>query len=99
GTGGDRVSCCDDQGRLSLNGEPMEEDYLLDPVSAQSPASELEFDAEIPPGRMWVMGDNRADSLDSRGLLGAPGGGMISQDRIIGRAADVVWPWPDRRTL
>src|SRR5699024_7826579 len=49
GTGGDRVTCCDDQGRLSLNGEPMEEDYLLAPVGAQNPASELEFDAEIPP--------------------------------------------------
>lgn len=99
GAGGDRVACCDDAGRLSLNGAPLEEDYLPEPVSAENPASQLEFEAEVPAGRMWVMGDNREDSLDSRDLLGAPGGGMISQDRIIGRATDVVWPWSERHIL
>lgn len=99
GSGGDTVVCCDDAGRLSLNGEPMDEDYLPEPVTAENPASDLEFEAEVPAGRMWVMGDNRQDSQDSRDLLGAPGGGMISQDRIIGRATDVVWPWSENRSL
>ena len=99
GAGGDLVTCCDDAGQLSVNGEPLEEEYLPEPVSAENPGSGFEFEAEVPAGRMWVMGDNREDSLDSRDLLGAPGGGMISEDRIIGRATDVVWPWSDRRSL
>ena len=99
GAGGDRVVCCDDEGRLTLNGAPLQEEYLAEPVSPEQPASELEFEAEVPPGRMWVMGDHREGSVDSRDLLGAPGGGMISEDRIIGRATDVVWPWPHRRSL
>ncbi|WP_300343071.1 signal peptidase I [Nesterenkonia sp.] len=99
GTGGDTVACCDDSGRLTVNGEPVPEDYLTEPVSASTPASELSFEAEVPPGRMWVMGDNRRASVDSRDLLGAPGGGMISEDRIIGRAVEVVWPVSDRRTV
>lgn len=99
GTEGDLVTCCDDQGRLRLNGEPLAEPYLAEPPTPEQPASSLQFEAEVPAGRMWVMGDNREDSVDSRSLLGAPGGGMISQDRIIGRATDVVWPWTHRRSL
>lgn len=99
GTEGDLVVCCDADGQLTLNGEPVEEAYLAEAATAEVPASDITFEAEIPPGRMWVMGDNRQDSLDSRDLLGAPGGGMISHDRIIGRATTVVWPWPDRRSL
>ncbi|WP_245554967.1 signal peptidase I [Nesterenkonia alba] len=96
GTGGDTVVCCDEAGRLSVNGEPLEEPYLAEPQEA---ASELSFEAEVPPGRIWVMGDNRAHSVDSRALLGAPGGGMISEDRIIGRAFEVVWPPAERRSI
>lgn len=99
GAGGDRVVCCDEEGRLTVNGAPLEEEYLAEPVSADQPASDLQFEAEVPQGRMWVMGDHRRGSVDSRDLLGAPGGGMISEDRIIGRATDVVWPWPHRRSL
>ncbi|GAA1813019.1 signal peptidase I [Nesterenkonia flava] len=99
GVGGDRVACCDDQGRLLINGEPLEETYLAEPASSEAPASDLPFDVEVPKGRVWVMGDNREESVDSRALLGAPGGGMISEDRIIGRATSVVWPVNERRSL
>lgn len=99
GADGDLVACCDDAGRLLINGEPAEEPYLAEPVSTGNPASELSFEALVPEGRIWVMGDHREASVDSRDLLGAPGGGMISQDRIIGRAASVLWPWEDRRDL
>lgn len=97
--GGDTVACCDDQGRVSINGEPLEEPYLQTPPTAESPASDTSFESTVPPGRVWVMGDHREVSIDSRALLGAPGGGMISEDRIIGRATDVFWPWDDRRRL
>lgn len=99
GTDGDVVACCDDQGRLTVNGDPLTEDQLAQPVSADLPASEISFEAEVPPGRIWVMGDNRSESVDSRALLGAPGGGMISEDRIIGRVTSVVWPWSERREI
>lgn len=99
GTGGDTVACCTDSGALTVNAEPVQEDYLGREVSSGMPASELSFEAEVPPGRLWVMGDNREESLDSRALLGAPGGGMISEDRILGRVTGVFWPWSERREL
>src|SRR5699024_3114034 len=76
--GGDTLQCCDGQGRLLLNDEPLNEDYAPDPASA------VEFSVEVPADTMWVMGDNRNDSADSRSLLGRPGGGFIPTDRVIG---------------
>jgi signal peptidase I len=99
GVGGDKVSCCDAEGRLVVNDSPAAEPYLSEPATASSPASRTPFEVEVPPGRMWVMGDNREESVDSRALLGAPGGGMISQDRIVGEATTVFWPWDHRRTV
>src|SRR5699024_5612040 len=69
---GDRVTCCDADGVISVNGEPVEEPYLSDGTAP----SEVEFDLRVPEDRMFVLGDNRDDSTDSRHLLGAPGGGM-----------------------
>lgn len=99
GVGGDTVACCDDDGRVTVDGEALEEPHLLEPATPTTPASEQEFEVLVPEGRLWVMGDNRAESVDSRALLGAPGGGMISEDRLIGRATDVVLPWGSRRSL
>lgn len=76
--GGDTLKCCDAKGRLLLNDEPLEEDY------APHPASATEFSIEIPADTMWVMGDNRNNSGDSRALMGKPGGGFIPLDRVIG---------------
>ncbi|WP_236862896.1 signal peptidase I [Brevibacterium daeguense] len=77
---GDTLECCDDSGRLLLNGEPLDEPYLDPGISA----SEIEFAAVVPPERLWVMGDNRPGSTDSRALLGRPGGGMIPIQRVLG---------------
>ncbi|MDN5807520.1 signal peptidase I [Brevibacterium sp.] len=76
--GGDTLQCCDAQGRLLLNDEPLDEDY------APRPASAAEFSIEVPADTMWVMGDNRNNSADSRALMGRPGGGFIPLDRVIG---------------
>ncbi len=81
GVGGDTVQCCDDAGRLLLNDEPLDEPYVKD---ASEAASGVDFAVEVPPDRLWLMGDNRYDSTDSRDLLGRPGGGMIREDRVIG---------------
>ncbi|GER21953.1 signal peptidase I [Zafaria cholistanensis] len=86
--GGDTLECCDADGMLLLNGEPLEEPYVYDGDAA----SDIRFVATVPEGRVWVMGDHRAASADSRALLGAPGGGMIAVERILGRVTSVVWP-------
>ena len=88
--GGDTVSCCGQDGEILVDGEPLEEPYLPEGTAP----STVEFDLRVPEGRMFVLGDNRADSTDSRNLLGAPGGGMIPVDRVVGRADRIVWPPP-----
>ena len=87
-TGGERVACCDEQGRLTIDGTALSEPYLPDAVAP----STVSFDLQVPQGRMFVLGDNRADSTDSRSLLGAPGGGMLPLERVVGHVDHVVWP-------
>lgn len=81
GIEGDTVECCDDAGRLVVNGAALEEPYLAEPAR---PASSSPFDVEVPKNRVFLLGDNRYDSIDSRALFGAPGGGMIQVDKIHG---------------
>ncbi|SHM68752.1 signal peptidase I [Actinacidiphila paucisporea] len=88
GTGGDRVTCCDARGRLMVNGHPLDETYLY---PGDTP-SRVPFDIVVPDGRLWVMGDHRDDSRDSRDHLGDPGGGTVPVGRVIGRAEWIGWP-------
>lgn len=89
GVGGDRVVCCDADGLITVNGIPLEESEYLYPGN---PPSKQNFDVLVPAGRLWVMGDHRSASADSRAHLGDPGGGMVPVDRVIGRAFAIVWP-------
>lgn len=92
GVAGDHVVCCDAKGQITVNGVALQEsDYLY----AGNAPSDNSFDIVVPEGKLWVMGDHRAASSDSRAHLGDPGGGFVPTDRVIGRAFAVVWPFSD----
>ncbi|MFI6157813.1 signal peptidase I [Kitasatospora sp. NPDC051170] len=88
GVGGDTVECCDAQGRLSVNGTPVQETYL----AAGNPPSRQPFKVKVPQGRLWVMGDHRDVSADSRFHMGNPGQGTIPLSGVVGRAFAITWP-------
>lgn len=92
GLPGDHVECCDKDGRITVNGIPLdEEEYLF---KGNKP-SEESFDVWVPEDRLWVMGDHRAASSDSRAHQEDPGGGAIPIDSVVGRAFVIIWPFTD----
>ncbi|MEU4219165.1 signal peptidase I [Actinoplanes sp. NPDC026623] len=92
GLPGDKVACCDDQGRITVNGEPIDEPYIFEnspidaPPNPRQCTSRRFAEVTIPPGEMFVMGDHRLVSQDARCQ------GPVPIDNIIGRAFVVVWP-------
>ncbi|MFJ4619339.1 signal peptidase I [Streptomyces sp. NPDC088812] len=96
GVGGDRVKCCDTQGRVTVNGVPLNEGDYLYPGNAPSGTS---FDITVPQGRLWVMGDHRDNSADSRAHQNTDYGGTVSEDEVVGRAMVIAWPLGHWNTL
>jgi signal peptidase I len=95
-TGGDHVICCDDQHRLVVNGHALNEPYLFHDAdgSADMPSDEP-FDVTVPKSRLWVMGDHRSHSGDSREQFlrtRDPRAATIPENAVVGRAFVVFWP-------
>ena len=89
GLPGDRVVCCNAKGQITVNGVALSEQSYLYPGNQPSAQP---FKITVPPGRLWVMGDHRAVSYDSRGHMGDPGGGTIPESAVLGRAFVIIWP-------
>lgn len=89
GLPGDHVVCCNANGQITVNGVPLSERSYLYP--GNQPSAQ-QFKVTVPPGRLWVMGDHRAVSYDSRGHIGDPGGGTIPESGVLGRAFVIIWP-------
>lgn len=88
GMPGDSVECCDEQGRILVNDTPIEETYLYPGVAP----SEKEFSVTVPQAHLWLLGDNRDRSQDSRYSEGAVGGGFVPVRNVVGTAAVILWP-------
>lgn len=89
GVGGDRVICCDADGKITINGTAITEAYLQ---PGKAPST-MDFDVTVPQGSYWVMGDNRDNSADSRYHSDLPSKGFVAQEFVVGRAFVVTWPF------
>jgi signal peptidase I len=89
GLPGDHVQCCDAQGRVTVNGVPLTEGSYLYPGDQPS---EMHFNVVVPQGHLWVLGDHRSDSADSRFHAASGFDGTIPENEVVGRAFLIIWP-------
>ena len=95
GVPGDHVVCCNGHGQVTVNGVPLDEQSYLYPGDRSNShpyGIPAHFDVTVPKGYLWVLGDHRGISDDSRGHEADPGNGMIPENEVIGRAFVIVWP-------
>jgi len=89
GVGGDRVVCCTKEGNLTINGVEVTEPYIF----AGNKPSEMKFDVTVPKGKLWVMGDHRGASADSRYHQDDINKGFVPLSKVTGRVIGVIWPF------
>ena len=88
GVAGDRVICCTTTGKITVNGQEMVEPYIY----AGNVPSDMNFDVTVPKGKLWVMGDHRGASADSRYHQEDINKGFVPLNRVTGRVLAVIWP-------
>ena len=89
GVEGDRVICCDADGKITVNGQAITESYL----EIGKEPSTMNFDVTVPAGSLWVMGDNRDNSADSRFHADLSSKGFVAKEFVVGRAFLITWPF------
>jgi signal peptidase I len=95
GIAGDHVVCCDNNKLITVNGVPIHEPYIY---KGDNP-SDMSFDVTVPKGKLWVMGDHRGASADSRYHMDDINKGMVPVTAVVGRVVSIIWPWRDARIL
>ena len=95
GVGGDRVVCCTKDGKLTINGVEVTEPYIF----AGNKPSEMNFDVTVPKGKLWVMGDHRGASADSRYHQDDINKGQVPLSRVTGRVFGVIWPFGNAKIV
>jgi signal peptidase I len=89
GIAGDHIVCCTKNEKLSINGVEVTEPYIY----AGNKPSEMKFDVTVPAGKIWVMGDHRGASADSRYHQEDINKGFVPLSRVTGRVVAVIWPF------
>ena len=89
GVAGDHIVCCTKSGKLTINDVEVTEPYIF----AGNKPSEMKFDVTVPEGKLWVMGDHRGASADSRYHQDDINKGFIPLSRVTGRVVAVIWPF------
>ncbi|GAA4764280.1 hypothetical protein GCM10023351_03770 [Microbacterium gilvum] len=93
GLPGDHVVCCNAIGQITINGAPVDELGYLKLPEGDTAASNEPFDVVVPEDSLWVMGDNRDNSMDSRFNTDQPGDGFVPIDNVVGRVFLLTWPF------
>lgn len=95
GLPGDTVACNPMDGVVTVNGTALDEAY----IKPGTQSCTFEWSVNVPEGRLWVLGDNRSNSADSRAHVGDPGGGTIPESSVVGTVFVTVWPVDHWRTF
>lgn len=92
GVPGDHVVCCNALGQITINGVPIDESAYVKLDPGQTAPNPVPFDVVVPDGSLWVLGDNRDHSKDSRFNQDQPGAGFVPMENVVGRAFVTTWP-------
>lgn len=93
GLPGDHVVCCNALGQITINGAPIDELGYLYLPEGNTAASNEPFDVVVPEDSLWLLGDNRTRSRDSRAHQELPSGGFVPVANVVGKAFLTMWPF------